>query len=290
MKNILVTGGSGFIGSHLCQKLLDKGFSVISIDNFSRGLESRKIKSIKNIKCDITDYDDLSLKLKDIKIDCVFHLAAINGTDNFYRIPLKIMDVGVLGAINICKLCIEKKINKLIAASSAEVYQESKIIPTPEDIELVVPNVENPRYSYGLSKIFTEYYIYHFCNINNISGAAFRPHNVYGPDMGLKHVIPQFIIQMLTNANEKETELKPEGNINTTRAFCYVDDITDGLITLMGTDNFEVYNIGSDLEISIRDLAYMLSSSLDLSLFMPIGWIPFFIQKDSVLLFSFLFL
>ena len=113
---------------------------------------------------------------------------------------------------------------------------------------------------------FTEYYIYHFCNINNISGAAFRPHNVYGPDMGLKHVIPQFIIQMLTNANEKETELKPEGNINTTRAFCYVDDITDGLITLMGTDNFEVYNIGSDLEISIRDLAYMLSSSLDLSL------------------------
>ena len=111
-------------------------------------------KRINVIDCDITNYDMLNNALTKINIDKIFHLAAINGTENFYNAPLKVMDVGVLGCFNILKYAKHNLVNKVIVASSAEVYQNSEIIPTPEDIPLIVPDVKNPRYSYGLSKIY----------------------------------------------------------------------------------------------------------------------------------------
>lgn len=265
---ILVTGGSGFIGSYLVKRLLNLGNKVIVVDNFKRGLSERlpDDKRLKVVNCDITNFDELKNNVCDQDISTIFHLAAINGTENFYRIPLEIMQVGVIGAINICKLAKELNVRKIIAASSAEVYQTAHIIPTPEDVPLVVPEVANPRYSYGLSKIFTEYYTYHFCLQNKICGAIFRPHNVYGPDMGLKHVIPQFIIDMLHSRSgsiDGAATLNPRGSMNSTRAFCYVDDIVSALLLLDHEfSGVSVFNIGTQEEVTIKTLANRIAMTM----------------------------
>lgn len=263
-KNIVITGGGGFIGHHLAQYYANS-FNVIILDNFSRS-HPRRLSSISKkinvIDCDITNYDQLSNALAETNIDKIFHLAAINGTENFYNAPLKVMDVGVLGCFNILKYAKQNIVNKVIIASSAEVYQNSEIIPTPEDIPLIVPDVKNARYSYGLSKIYTEYYSYHFGVQNNMNISIFRPHNVYGRDMGLKHVIPEFIMEFLNKEekNNNPVKISVKGQLESVRAFCYVSDIIDG-INLIAEFNkgVNVYNIGNPDPISMYALLQKIS-------------------------------
>ena len=255
---VVVTGGGGFIGHYLVSSLT-KNHRVIVLDNFSRGTPER-LADLKGdamiIKCDITDFVALENCLKDKKITKIFHLAAINGTENFYKIPIKIMDVGIFGCFNILKFSKKYGVKKVILASSAGVYQESKIIPTPEDIPLVIPDGKNPRFSYGLSKIYTEYYSYHFGIINDMDISIFRPHNVYGPDMGLKHVIPQFIMEFLTQIHQNsKVKVKTKGSLDAIRAFCYVDDIISGIKILSDCNQgVNIYNLGNMKKISMRKL------------------------------------
>ena len=161
-KNILVTGGTGFLGRALVDKL-SLAHNVIVFDNDSRGSVT-KIKNKKNIisiKGDIRIFKDL-LRVKKYKITQIYHLAYINGTGTFYKKPVEILDVAILGIYNVLKFANLFKIKNILLASSSEVYQTPTSIPTDTNERLIVPAIENPRYSYGLGKIFTEFYSYHF--------------------------------------------------------------------------------------------------------------------------------
>lgn len=259
----VVSGGGGFIGHHLV-KSLERNENVIVLDNFARGTPERLKdcgKNVNVIKCDLTNYDDLKQSLSGYEINNFYHLAAINGTGNFYKIPLQIMDVGVMSCFNILKFSLETEISKIIVASSAEVYQNSSIIPTPEDIALIVPSVKNPRYSYALSKIYTEYYSYQFGKIHKKNISIFRPHNVYGPDMGLQHVVPQFIMEFLKNKSEDIAKIDVRGSLDAIRSFCYVNDIVAGIKLLSEkNEGVNVYNIGTDHMVSMSDLLNEIST------------------------------
>ncbi|MBC8227845.1 MAG: NAD-dependent epimerase/dehydratase family protein [Gammaproteobacteria bacterium] len=256
MKNYLITGGAGFIGHHLAKNLLDEGNKVLVFDNLIRSEKSRlellsDYKNFNLVTGNIKNYNELEPHLENI--NCVYHLAAINGTENFYKIPLEILEVGIFGIINILKASDKHNIDDLIVASSAEVYQNPKTIPTKEEVELVVPDGKNPRYSYGLSKIVTEVYALNYTFKSHTRLKIFRPHNIYGPNMGYKHVIPEFIVNLLKMDNDET--FKPKGDLNSTRAFCYIDDLITGLKLLeKHISSHEVFHIGNDEEVTILDV------------------------------------
>lgn len=258
MKTVsVVTGGGGFIGHHLVKEL-EKSENILVLDNFSRGVPERLNSCGSNVevtKCDITNFNELKRILDKYKIKDFYHLAAINGTGNFYKIPVQIMDVGIHGCHNVLNYSLEKKVERFIIASSAEVYQDPPLIPTPENVPLIVPSVTNPRYSYALSKIYTEYYSYQFGIKHNKNISIFRPHNVFGPDMGLQHVVPQFIMEFLKSENKELAEINTKGSLDAIRAFCYVDDIVNGLKIIRNkNEGVNVFNIGNDEKVSMRDL------------------------------------
>ena len=265
---VVVTGGGGFIGAFLVKKLVKLGHDVVVIDNFLRGSLAR-LKPIEDkislINLDITKNFEIFLReTKDV--DAIFHLAAVNGTENFYNHPSLVLDVGVYGILNVLNAAEVNSIKKVIVASSAEVYQTAKKIPTDESAELIIPDPLEPRYSYASSKIITEQLTLSYAYSGRIeSGIVFRPHNVYGPDMGTKHVVPQFILRA-KDIREKgyKCEFEMFGSGEETRAFCYVDDIVDGLIILLnGNENKGIFHIGNDHEISINELFFKLNSYFD---------------------------
>lgn len=270
MINVLVTGGSGFLGSNLVKYLINKKKKITVIDNNSRGtfLNLKDISNkLKFIKGDLRDTKLLKRQLRNI--DTVFHLAAINGTENFYKSPGEVLDVGINGTSNLIKAVNETRVKKFIFASSSEVYQRPEKIPTPEDININFPNLTNPRYSYGISKLAGEILVNFYLN-KNIKKIIFRPHNIYGPAMGYEHVIPQLINKILHNSkilNKEEIRLQIQGKGNETRSFCYIDDAVEQifLCSKLGS-NKSIYNIGKNDEISIRDLIKTIEKVLKIKI------------------------
>lgn len=262
----VVTGGSGFIGAYLVKRLLKDGHDVSVIDNCLRGDAGRLdpvIKHIKYFNIDIRDANALSKPLKNA--DVIFHLAAINGTSNFYDYPDLVLEVGCMGAINIARVAQKMGVPDIVYASSAEVYQNPLIVPTPENVELKIPNSDNPRYSYAGSKIMTELVAFNFGREFFNKVQVFRPHNVYGPDMGWKHVIPQFIEKAKSIKKNNLHEFEVIGSGTETRAFCYVDDVIDGIILMYFSGlTREVYHIGNTQEISMLGLAQKISEKFGL--------------------------
>jgi len=256
MRRAVVTGAGGFIGARLVARLLSLGWEVVALDNFVRG-RAQRLEGLRG-SLHVADLDvrNAELVLKALTgADAVFHLAAVNGTENFYTHPELVLDVGVRGILAVSEACATLSIPTLIVASSAEVYQTPQSIPTDETTPLVVPDPLNPRYSYGGSKIISELIAFNYCRNHVDRTMVFRPHNVYGPDMGWKHVIPQLIGKILQAAGDGgAVELQGDGS--ETRAFCYVEDIVDGLVLLLerGSD-MNVYHIGTMEEVSILDLA-----------------------------------
>jgi len=254
MKKILVTGGTGFIGSAISNYFSEKGYKITILDNNSRGKLKRlnKNNNIKFIKGDITRYKDVYNALKGQ--DCIFHLAAINGTRFFYEKPDKVLDVSCKGIINIIDAAKSFKIKNIFLASSSEVYHSPNKIPTDENEPIKIPDIFNPRYSYAGGKILTE-----LIGINNAKFfkkmIIFRPHNVYGIDMGNEHVIPELIFKV-KNA-KKSINIKGSGQ--QTRSFIYIDDFLDAfhLIFKKGK-NLNIYNIGTKEQIKILDLAKVI--------------------------------
>ena len=254
MKKILVTGGTGFIGSAISNYFSEKGYKITILDNNSRGKLKRlnKNNNIKFIKGDITRYKDVYNALKGQ--DCIFHLAAINGTRFFYEKPDKVLDVSCKGIINIIDAAKSFKIKNIFLASSSGVYHSPNKIPTDENEPIKIPDIFNPRYSYAGGKILTE-----LIGINNAKFfkkmIIFRPHNVYGIDMGNEHVIPELIFKV-KNA-KKSINIKGSGQ--QTRSFIYIDDFLDAfhLIFKKGK-NLNIYNIGTKEQIKILDLAKVI--------------------------------
>ncbi len=257
-KKLLVTGGTGFIGSALVRRLVRDGHKVRVLDDDSRGARRRiadVIDCVELIKGDIRDPQDVLRAAEGI--DCVWHLAYVNGTEFFYTRPDLVLEVGVKGITNVLDACIKQNVAEMVLASSSEVYQQPQIIPTPENVPLVVPDVRNPRYSYGAGKIISEVMAFnygrHFKRI-----LIFRPHNVVGPDMGWEHVIPQFAVRIKRLAEQTAGALNfpIQGDGSETRSFIYVDDCIDALMHIFAAGrHLDIFHVGTMEEVTIAELA-----------------------------------
>ena len=262
-RKVVVTGGTGFIGSALVRRLLADGHRVRVFDNDSRGRVTRldDIKSdIEIVHGDIRDAGAVSAALAGQ--DTVWHLAYVNGTEFFYEKPDLVLDVGVKGMVNVIDGCKSHGVAELIYASTSEVYQTPAVVPTPENVPMVVPDPTNPRYSYGAGKIIGEMMALHTATRVCDKVQIFRPHNVYGPDMGWEHVLPQFVLRMKQLCAESDADPLPfpiQGDGRETRAFNYIDDFIDGVILMSEKGGSgEIYHIGNPEEVAIRDVAHMV--------------------------------
>ena len=257
MKKAVITGGCGFIGINLAKFLKKNNYKVVLIDNFIR--RNKSIILNKNLNFEIHNIDIRDeVKLSSIlsNTDVVFHLAAINGTENFYKNSELVLDIGIKGAIAISNACKFADVPDLLIASSSEVYHMPEKFPTPEDVPLKIPDPKNPRFSYSGSKILSELIAFNYNKEHFRKIQIFRPHNIYGPDMGLKHVIPQFIMQGLKIKNNINKNFKIIGTGKESRSFCYIDDAIKAILKVYEKGKHrEIYNIGNDTETKILSLA-----------------------------------
>ena len=266
MKKILITGAGGFIGRNLVNELsVDKKNLVYALDDNSRGSLKKIIKKKNIIKknIDVTNFEKLEKLIKNISFDTCYHLAAINGTKNFYNIPEKVLEVGVQGTSNIINLIKKYKVKKFIFFSSSEAYQKPKKIPTDEEEELKIPDVFNPRLSYGGSKIIGELMTINYLRKSKINYYIIRPHNVYGPDMGDDHVLPELAKKIKKKLKLKKINIKIFGSGKETRSFIYIKDAVRAIILISdkGKPN-QVYNLGNNQEKTIIDIIIVMSKIL----------------------------
>jgi nucleoside-diphosphate-sugar epimerase len=258
-RSFLVTGGTGFIGSALVRALIQAGARVRSLDNDWRGASRRLGDLASEVEFVVGDIREAEVVSRAAAgVDCVCHLAYINGTEFFYSRPDLVLDVAIRGMLNVLDACRKNQVGDLVLASSSEVYQTPPTIPTDETVPLSIPDVLNPRYSYGGGKIACELMAVHFGRVGFDRVAIFRPHNVYGPDMGREHVIPQFVLRMERCCRETAGTIRfpIQGSGEETRAFVYIDDLIDGVIRVIERgDHLRTYHIGSDEEVTIAALA-----------------------------------
>lgn len=260
IKKYLVTGGTGFIGSAFVRRLLQEGHEVRILDNNSRGVAER-LQDLKNdieiIQGDMRDADIVQSACRGM--DGICHLAYVNGTEYFYTRPEMVLEIAVKGIVNIIDGAIKEEVREFILASSSEVYQTPQIIPTDESASLSIPDPLNPRYSYGGGKIISELMAINYGRKYFDRTIVFRPHNVYGPDMGWEHVIPQFTIRMkklCEKTEDKTLEFPIQGTGQETRAFIYIDDFVQGLMLVMEKGkHLGIYHIGTMDEVPIKDVA-----------------------------------
>lgn len=263
-KKILVTGGSGFIGAHLTKKLVALGNEVVVVDNFRRS-DPARLESIKDriqlIDKDVRDICQIAEQLENL--DCVFHLAAINGTSNFYDHAQDVLDVALRGTLQVFDLAIKVGAKEIFVASSSEVYAHARKIPTPEDIECLIPDVWNPRFSYGGGKLAQELITANYYNDQFERKIIFRPHNIYGRNMGDGHVIPNLVSKIKEAQKLGRESIEILGDGEQTRSFMHVDDFIEGLMTVYQRGSGgEIYHIGVEEEVSIKHLLKIIQSAL----------------------------
>jgi len=265
-KKYLVTGGTGFLGAALVRRLVADGHSVRVFDNNSRGAMRRLAgieAAVEMVEGDIRDAEAVRRALAGI--DCCCHLAYVNGTEFFYSKPELVLDVAVKGMIAVLDGCRAQGVGDLVLASSSEVYQTPPAVPTAEDAPLSVPDPLNPRYSYGGGKIICELMAINYGRTGFDRVTIFRPHNVYGADMGWEHVVPQFSLRMAKLAAEQPTgtlSFPIQGSGVETRSFVHIDDFTDGLNRVVQAgEHLGIYHIGTLEELSIADVARLTGAA-----------------------------
>ena len=269
MKNYLVTGGSGFLGYYLVKRLLPNSNKIFIFDNNFRGSFKKFSRDDKKkiilVKGDIRKKKDLIKVIK--KSEVIFHLAFINGTKYFYEKPKLVLDVGIQGTKNILELITKyKNIKAFYYASSSEVYNKPNKIPTDENVNLMISNPLNSRFSYAGAKLIGEVMTINFLKNTKIKFNIFRPHNLFGPDMGHEHVIPDIIKKIIISSRKlkkKDCKIKIQGTGNETRAFCYIEDAIDQLEVIKRfSKKAEIYNVGQSKEIKIKKLISLIGKYL----------------------------
>ncbi len=259
-KTYLVTGGTGFIGSALVRRLVKDGHTVRVLDDNSRGAP-RRLAPVEGhyemIGADVRDTEAVTRAAKGV--DRIIHLAAVNGTEFFYSKPELVLDVSIRGMLAVVDAARANGIGDVVFASTSETYQTPPVCPTDETVPLSVPDVRNPRYSYGGGKIACELIAMNYGRTGFDRFTVFRPHNVYGPDMGWEHVIPQFALRAKDLATQNPAgplTFPIQGDGRQTRAFVHIDDFTDGLVTVIEKGgHLEIYHIGNPEEVTMGDLA-----------------------------------
>ena len=245
MKKILVTGGAGFIGSHLVDRLIEEGYAVMVLDNLSRGsLENINAKADFE-KIDVTSKKFLEL-MKKITPDIIFHLAAQSDIGQSLKNSRKDIAVNFLATQTLLEQAKVLKIKKIIFASSAAVYAESKKLPVDEE------NIKEPISLYGVSKLLSEYLLQNYHKIHGLPYISLRFANVYGPrqdSSGEGGVVAIFIDKILKNG-----QATIFGDGTQTRDFVYVSDVVDACLSSLKDNVFGEFNIGTEEETSIVNL------------------------------------
>lgn len=249
MPRTLVTGGAGFLGSHLCDALLERGHEVVAMDNLITGsvenIEHIRNKNFSFIKHDVTNYIYLAGSL-----DYILHFASPASPVDYLEKPIPTLKVGSLGTHNALGLAKEKRA-RFILASTSEVYGDPLIHPQPETYWGNV-NPIGPRGVYDEAKRFAEAITMAYQRYHGMETRIVRIFNTYGPRMRLRdgRVVPAFISQAL-----RGEPLTVFGDGSQTRSFCYVSDLVDGILRLLFSDEKEPTNIGNPAEMTILQFA-----------------------------------
>jgi UDP-glucose 4-epimerase len=260
MKKVLITGGAGFIGYHLGRNLLGNGYRIDLLDNFSRGVRDSSLLELSRqdgVNVIDTDLLDVSISERlDKDYSLIFHLAATVGVPNVLRAPYAVL-VNNVGSLQNMILLGQRQecLARFVFPSTSEVYAGtlryfSLGIPTPESVPLTVTELSEKRTSYMLSKIYGEA----LCLHSGLPTTIIRPHNFYGPRMGLSHVVPE----LCQKAFESEDGELRVFSVSHKRTFCYVDDAVEMVRLLAESEEAvgEVFNVGNQApETSIEDLA-----------------------------------
>ena len=250
MKNILITGAAGFLGSHLCERFLKEDFYVIGMDNFITGSQKnidflKKNKNFQFINHDVSKYVEINNEL-----DYILHFASPASPIDYLKIPIQTLKVGSLGTHNLLGLAKAKNA-VILVASTSEVYGDPLVHPQNESYFGNV-NPIGPRGVYDEAKRFQEAITMAYHRFHNLDTKIVRIFNTYGPRMRLNdgRVLPAFIGQAL-----RGEDLTIFGDGSQTRSFCYVDDLIEGIYKLLFSNYNYPVNIGNPNEISIKDFA-----------------------------------
>jgi UDP-glucuronate decarboxylase len=253
MNRTLVTGGAGFIGSHLCERLLQDGHQVIAIDNYFTGRRENVFAMLGDRNFEVIRHD-VTLPLY-VEVDEIFNLAAPASPIHYQFDPVQTVKTNVVGAINMLGLAKRLKI-RILQASTSEVYGDPKVHPQTESYSGSV-NPIGPRACYDEGKRCAETLFFDYQRQHNVRIKVVRIFNTYGPRMALNdgRVVSNFIVQAL-----RGEPITLYGDGSQTRAFCYVDDLVEGIVRAMKTDDAFTgpVNLGNPVEMPIRDLAELI--------------------------------
>src|SRR5436853_324809 len=246
---ILVTGGAGFIGSHLCERLVSEGNDVICLDNFFTGRRENIFHLLDDRRFELLRHDVIEPIL--LEVDQIYNLACPASPIHYQYNPVKTVKTNVMGAINM--LGLAKRVHaRILQASTSEVYGDPQIHPQTESYWGNV-NPIGPRSCYDEGKRLAETLMMDYHHQNNVDIRIARIFNTYGPRM-LEHdgrVVSNFVVQAL-----RGQELTIYGTGSHTRSFCYVDDLVDGLVRLMNADGIHhPVNLGNPEEFTVKQLA-----------------------------------
>ena len=253
-KRVLVTGGAGFLGSHLCAVLLKRGCEVLCVDNFFTGARGNVDELLDHRKFEIIRHD-VTLPLY-VEVDEIYNLACPASPIHYQHDPVHTTKTSVMGAINALGLAKRLKA-RVLQASTSEVYGDPDVHPQPESYRGLV-NIRGVRACYDEGKRCAETLFYNYRRQHNLEIRVARIFNTYGPKMHPKdgRVISNFIIQALNNE-----PITIYGDGSQTRSFCFVDDLIKGLVLLMNSSvEAEPVNLGNPAEFTIKELAEQIIS------------------------------
>ncbi len=256
---VLVTGGAGFIGSHIVDRLINEGYEVVIVDDLTSGTERNINKNAKFYKLDIKN-PELESIFKNERPDYVNHHAAQKDVRVSVSDPIYDAEINILGTINILQNCVKYGVRKIIFASTGgAIYGEQEVFPAPEN------HPERPISPYGITKLVAEHYMYYYKTIHGLDYASLRYSNVYGPRQdphGEAGVVAIFIQKMLEGSQPVIN-----GDGEQTRDFVYVGDVANAsVLAIKNNTSDNIFNIGTGVETSINRVFNHLREIIDSSI------------------------
>ena len=252
MSRVLVTGGAGFIGSYLCEHLLNEGHEVLCLDNFFTGTKDNIIHLMDNHRFELIRHDITEPIM--LEVDRIYHFACPASPVHYQYNPVKTIKTNVMGTINMLGLAKRVKA-RVMLASTSEVYGDPKVHPQTEEYWGHV-NPIGPRSCYDEGKRVAETLMMDYHRQNNVDIKIIRIFNTYGPRMAINdgRVVSNFIVQALQGE-----DITVYGDGKQTRSFCYIDDLVDGIFKMMNTEDFiGPVNLGNPAEFTILELAELV--------------------------------